>query len=184
MRALARRVDGVLCADGGARHARALGLTPRWIVGDLDSVPPHLPRSWDRAALVHVPDQDSNDLEKALEHARSLGAGRVYVAAVRGGGLDHELVNFTVLEAAKGLAIVVVDGGRAELLGPGLHRPALPKGRRFSLLAAPRARVTLRGARYGLRDETLVRGSRGLGNRSEGRVWLRVSSGRVWLIAA
>ena len=42
-------------------------------------------------------------------------------------------------------------------------------------------RVALTGARYPLRGEVLARGSRGLGNRAEGRVVLTVRSGRVWL---
>lgn len=183
MRALSRRVGAVLCADGGARHAARLGLTPRWVVGDMDSTPrAKRPSAWRRVSYINVLDQDSNDLSKCLVFARKKGFRKVYVCAVRGGGVDHELVNFAVLEAARGLEVVVVDGGEARLLGPGVHRPALPRGARFSLLAAPSARVTLSGARYGLARETLRRGSRGLGNAAVGRVVLRVHSGRVWLV--
>ena len=39
VKALARRADAVLCADGGARHARALKLVPDCVVGDMDSLP-------------------------------------------------------------------------------------------------------------------------------------------------
>lgn len=172
----------MLCADGGARHAARLGLVPRWVVGDMDSVPRSLPRRWRRTEFVVDAREDRSDLAKALDFARRRGFRRVYAAGVRGGGLDHELVNVTVLEAAAGLEVVIVDGGEARLLGPGLHRPALPAGARFSLLAAPSARVTLTGARYGLVRETLRRGSRGLGNAAAGRVTLRVHSGRVWLV--
>ena len=35
-RALLRPDDFILCADGGARHALALGLTPNLIIGDMD----------------------------------------------------------------------------------------------------------------------------------------------------
>lgn len=182
LKRLARRFP-VLCADGGARHAAALGARPRWVLGDFDSVPPRLRRGWKGTTFLHVPDQDSNDLEKALRFARRLGVKTVYAACLRGGGLDHELVNFAVLEAARGFELVVVDGGEARLLGPGLYRPALKKGARFTLLAAPRGRVTLSGAAYGLRRETLRRGARGLGNRAVGRVRLRVHDGRVWLLS-
>lgn len=183
VKALARRVMGVLCADGGARHALALGLTPRWVVGDMDSLPRKFPKTWGQTSFICVPDQDFGDLHKALAFARRVGARRVYAAGVLGGTLDHELVNLAVLEEARGLEIVLIDTGEARLLGPGVHRPALPKGRRFSLLAAPRATVSLSGARYGLHREVLRRGSRGLGNRSAGGVVMRVSAGRVWLVS-
>lgn len=174
----------MLCADGGARHAKALGLVPRWVVGDMDSLPKPRPKAWKDVVYWCDFDQERSDLDKALDFARRAGARRVYVAGALGGGLDHELVNLSVLEeSSRGLEIVVAGGGEARLLGPGVHRPALREGRRFSLLAAPRATVTLTGARFGLKGEPLRRGSRGLGNRSEGRVVLRVSIGRVWLVS-
>ena len=38
-RALLRDDDFIIAADGGTRHALALGLTPKIIIGDLDSLP-------------------------------------------------------------------------------------------------------------------------------------------------
>jgi len=181
-RKAARRSEWLIFADGGARHAATLRLTPDFVVGDMDSLPRSLARSG--VKFLNDPDQDRSDLDKALDLARRLGADRVFVAAARGGGLDHELVNFAVLEKAVGLDVLVVDGGAARLLGPGRHRLAVKKGGRFSLLAAPRAQVTLTGARFSLKDEVLRRGSRGLGNRAEGAVTLTVRTGRVWVVDA
>lgn len=181
-RAAARGCEWLIFADGGARHAAALRLTPDFIVGDMDSLPRRSPRSG--VKFLNDPDQSRSDLDKALDLARRLGARRVYVAGARGGGLDHELVNFAVLEKAAGLDVLVVDGGVARLLGPGRHLLAVKKGGRFSLLAAPLARVTLTGARFSLKNEVLRRGSRGLGNRAEGPVVLTVREGRVWFVVA
>lgn len=182
VKALARRADAVLCADGGARHARTLGLVPDCVVGDMDSLPHPLPKSWRKTAFVCDFDEDRSDLDKTLDFARSAGAGRVWVAGALGGGLDHELVNLAALEERGGeLEIVVIGGGAASLLSAGRHVLDLKPGERFSLVAAPRARVTLTGARYPLRGETLTRGSRGLGNRAEGAVVLTVRTGRLWL---
>lgn len=184
MRALSRRVVAVLCADGGARHAKKLGLVPRWVVGDMDSLPKPLPKTWKDTVYWCDFDEQRSDLAKALDFARQTGARRVYIAGLLGGGLDHELVNLSVLEEnPPGLELVLADGGEARLLGCGIHRPKLARGRRFSLLAAPRAKVSLTGARYGLKEEALRRGSRGLGNRSDGDVVLRVREGRVWLVS-
>ena len=185
VRAAARRADLLLCADGGARHAVGLGLTPDWIVGDMDSLPKPLPKPWKKTLYWCDFDSERSDLDKALEFARSLGATSVEVAGAFGGGLDHELVNFAALEeSAYGLSLTVIDGGAARLLGPGRHRLALKRGARFTLLAAPRARLTLAGARFALKNEVLRRGSRGLGNRAEGQVLLTVREGRVWVIVA
>lgn len=183
-RAAARRADWTICADGGARHAAALRVTPDFVVGDMDSMPRRERPSRHSVTFIDDPDQSRSDLDKALDLARRLGAGRVLIAAARGGGLDHELVNFAVLEKAERLDIIVIDGGTARLLGPGRHRLALRRGARFSLLAAPRARLSLTGARFELKDERLRRGSRGLGNRAEGAVVLAVREGRVWAVDA
>lgn len=184
-RAAARRADAVICADGGARHAVALRVRPDYVVGDMDSVPKSLPKTWTRTRFRYDPDPERSDLDKALDLARALGARRAWVAGVLGGGLDHELVNFAALEeGAAGLDLTVIDGGTARLLGPGRRRLAFKKGERFSLLAAPRARLGLTGARFVLKNELLRRGSRGLGNRAEGAVVLTVREGRVWVIDA
>ncbi|UPT73451.1 MAG: thiamine diphosphokinase [Elusimicrobiota bacterium] len=184
VRAAARASDAVICADGGARHAARLGVEPDYVVGDMDSAP-RRPRAWRKAAYVVDSGTERSDLDKALAFARGLGVREAFVAGVLGGGLDHELVNLAALEeGARGLALTVIDGGRARLLGPGRHRLLYKRGARFSLLAAPRARLTLTGARFALRDEPLARGSRGLGNSAAGRVVLTVSSGRVWAIDA
>ena len=183
VRAAARRADVVICADGGARHAAALRLAPDYIVGDMDSVPRSLPKAWTKTRLRCDFDTERSDLDKALDLARSAGARSVWVAGALGGGLDHELVNLAALEVgARGLGLTVIDGGSARLLGPGRHRLTLKKGERFSLLAAPRARLSLSGSRFVLKDETLRRGSRGLGNSAGGPVVLTVREGRVWAI--
>lgn len=184
VRAAARRADAVICADGGARHAVALRLTPDFIVGDMDSLPKTLPKAWKKTLYWCDFDPERSDLDKALDFARSIGARSVLVAGALGGGLDHELVNFAALEeSALSLDLTVIDGGTARLLGPGRHTLPLKKGARFSLLAAPRARVTLAGARFGLKNELLRRGSRGLGNRAEGRVVASVMKGRIWVVS-
>lgn len=174
----------VLCADGGARHAVRLGLVPDLVAGDMDSLPRVLPPSWSKTVFAEDGDPDRSDLDKVLDAARRLGARALAVAGALGGGLDHEWTNLAVLERRAGeFEVSVLDRGVARLLGPGAHRVRLSRGARFSLLAAPRATLTVSGARWTLRRGTLSRGSRGLGNAADGTVAVRVHSGRVWLIA-
>ncbi|MFI5346329.1 MAG: thiamine diphosphokinase [Elusimicrobiota bacterium] len=180
---LARSVNAIVCADGGARHAKTLGLIPHVVVGDMDSLPRPMPRSWKKTAYLCDFDENRSDLDKALDFVEQAGMSKVWIAGALGGGLDHELVNLAALESRKGkMELVVIGGGAARLLGPGRHVLDLRRGERFSLLAAPRANASMTAARYVLRRETLVRGSRGLGNRAEGRTVLTIHSGRVWLV--
>jgi thiamine pyrophosphokinase len=84
-RALLEPGDVIVCADGGARHARALGIEPRIIVGDLDSIEI---ADWNSAHAASIPvqkhphDKDQTDLELAIEELPP-GSGRPKVPFTR-----------------------------------------------------------------------------------------------------
>ena len=99
-RALIRPDDFILCADGGARHALALGLTPDYVVGDFDSLDStDLVRlSRDGAVLDSYPrDKDYTDLELALQVARAKTPEEVILLGALGGRLDQTLANIFLL---------------------------------------------------------------------------------------
>lgn len=180
---LARRARFVLCADGGARHAARLKIEPRFVVGDMDSLPHPLPR-WKNTTYWCDFDQNRSDFEKALHFAQGIGCRRLWVAGGMGGRLDHAMVNLGVVERYSGeFDITLIDEGMARLLHPGRHSFMLPRGKTISLLAAaPRAKVSLSGTRYPLHKAALTQGSRGLSNKAIGPVHLTLHSGRVWVI--
>ncbi len=175
----------LVCADGGARHARALGLVPDVVAGDMDSLPRSLPRSWGRTNFVCDFDENSSDFEKALCFLAKAGSQRVYVAGLFGGRLDHCLVNLALARRfGRALRLVLVDRGMAMLLGPGRHRLSLKRGQLFSVLAeADAANVSISGSRYALKRQKLLPGGRGLSNKALGPVTLTVHSGLVWAMA-
>lgn len=181
VKAAAKRARGILCCDGAARHAAALKLEPEFVVGDMDSIQRPLPR-WKRTIYWCDFDADRSDFEKALELALDMGCERAYVAGALGGRLDHAMINLAVAERFHGaIDVILVGQGRAELLGPGRHVLAVPRGATFSLLAAPAAIVTVKGAKYPLKKAALARGSRGLSNVATAKLALTVHEGRVWL---
>jgi thiamine pyrophosphokinase len=92
--------DQVICADGGARHARAMELIPDVVVGDLDSLDPDLRAEFEAAGVrfeVHPVCKDETDLELALRLAIASGATEVDLLAVLGGRLDQSLANLLLL---------------------------------------------------------------------------------------
>ncbi len=99
-RALIRPDDFILCADGGTRHALALGLTPDLIIGDLDSMDVEtLARlRSDGVAIRQFPrDKDYTDLELALMAARERQPDAILLLGALGGRLDQMLANILLL---------------------------------------------------------------------------------------
>ncbi|MFN8459762.1 MAG: hypothetical protein U0401_34790 [Anaerolineae bacterium] len=71
--------DRIFCADGGAIHALALGLTPEIIIGDLDSTPPQLVDLLAARGVKiqrHPIRKDYTDLELAFRGGATQTTGR------------------------------------------------------------------------------------------------------------
>lgn len=173
----------VVCADGGARAAQALGLQPRVVIGDFDSLPKPLPR-WKGTTYLFDDDPDRSDFEKALAFLEGGGAGSVWVSGLWGGRPDHQLVNLAVFERwSRRLALAAVDPGWSAVLGKGRHIIPCRPGTKLSLVAAGGgAVVSTKGLKYPLEAFRLVKGSRGLSNEAVASpVEVRVRSGRVWV---
>lgn len=196
LKRLARRCGTVLCADGGVRHAAEMGVAPRAVIGDMDSLPKRLPR-WTTTIYVCDFDPDASDFEKSLRFIarqrfrraakRILGPASdpiIWIAGSLGGRLDHERVNWALLERySASLRLHLAEGG-AWIAGKGRHRIESPKGRTVTLLpVTPAARLTTHGLLYPLRKEVLERSSRGLSNRTvSSKAWIDVHEGRVWIL--
>jgi len=171
----------VIAADGGARHAAALGLRiDRW-VGDGDSITPEALRALEAAGvpLDRVPaGKDESDTELAIRMAVGLGAGRVILVGALGGDrIDHTLANIGLLWSPDlaGRSAAILDG-RVRIRG--IRAPDadgrsvwldLPGrlGDLVSLLPAGDVAegVTTVGLAYPLLDEPLPAGpARGLSN--------------------
>lgn len=95
-----RPKDMIICADGGARHALAMGLYPHLVVGDLDSFPAGQRACLEAAGtrfLTYPTRKDQTDLELALQAARQAGAIWIHVMGALGGRLDQTIVNLLLL---------------------------------------------------------------------------------------
>ncbi len=167
---------GVRCivADSGLDHARALGLRPELVVGDLDSVSPAA-LAWAEAEGIaierHPVDKAQTDLELALVRAVALAPDGVLVAGIGGGRLDHFLANIGVLASPRWAAVALdgwIDGARIAVVHPGRRRvlEGVP-GQLLSLLPinGDAVGVTATGVAWPLAGETLAAGSsRGVSN--------------------
>jgi thiamine pyrophosphokinase len=180
-RDLLRPDDLVIAADGGTRHALAIGVVPDVVIGDLDSL------ALDERARVEAagsqvigfsPHKDETDLELALLHAARQGATEILILAALGGRLDHTIANLLLLALPelKGRDVRVVAGAQTAFLihaghgGPDESDGALIEGQpgdTVSLipLGGDAVGVTAEGLEWPLREDRLRFGpARGVSN--------------------
>lgn len=190
----------VIAADSGWTRARALGLEPDLLVGDLDSLEPAAAAD---AGMAGVPvlrsavDKDESDTELALVEAVRRGATRVTVLGALGGSrLDHALANVWLLAhpALESTTVALLDGQvRVTLLsapdpasGPATRALPGPIGAPVSLfpLGGDAEGITTRGLRYPLADEPLRTGpARGLSNvRLDAAAAVTLQRGRLLIV--
>jgi thiamine pyrophosphokinase len=171
-RSLVRSEDLLICADGGARHVRTLGLVPRLIVGDLDSL--------NQADVEHFVSQgvpfkkypqakDQTDLELALSHALERDPAAIVILGALGDRLDHTLGNIALLADSRlvgrdcclddGVERVMLCRDRVIISGtPGDLVSLIPWG-------GPASEVRTAGLKWPLHGEVLLADrSRGISN--------------------
>ena len=190
-RAIIRSDDFIVAADGGTRHALALGLTPHLIVGDLDSI-----TDWERkimeAAGVQViqfpRDKNETDLELALQHAAEMQPEQVIIIGALGGRLDQTLGNIALLSDSRLPPLDLrLDDGVEEIYF--CRSQAEVHGRSGELVSlipwgAPVEGVRTEGLRWPLSDETLYPDkTRGISNElMDEQAAVRIRSGLLLIV--
>ncbi len=94
----------LVAADGGADQALAFGCVPEVVIGDLDSLSAAARARFSRgmeqnqpaaiSSLLHIPEQDTTDFDKAL---RTISAPFALAVGFLGARLDHQLAALHVL---------------------------------------------------------------------------------------
>lgn len=90
----------VICADGGARNAKKLGIVPQIVLGDFDTLTSlelaELERSG--ARIIRYPrDKDYTDTHLALLKALEMAFSDIVILGALGGRFDHTLANVMLL---------------------------------------------------------------------------------------
>jgi thiamine pyrophosphokinase len=122
----------LIAADSGADRLAGMRLTPRAIIGDMDSIAD--PDRWRAgpAAFVHLAEQDTTDFEKCLYATEA----PLYLAVgFTGGRVDHTLaVLHTMLRYPEKRIVLIGEHDVSALAPPGeTLRLALTPGARVSI---------------------------------------------------
>jgi thiamine pyrophosphokinase len=149
-----RTEDIVIAADGGYDALISLGIAPKIIVGDMDSVR-ELPHG--DVELIRYPvRKDETDMHLCYLEGVKRGADTFLIYGGTGGRSDHTLANLSLLLMAKD------RGDRAYLMGDGeiffcikdeSVSFTIPAGRGVSVFAASEnCRISLSGLEYECQD--------------------------------
>ena len=86
----------IVCCDGAAALLSEYGLEPTVVIGDLDSLPDQWKAKYaDR--LVHVREQETNDLSKAFRYCMEHNWRNLVILGATGKREDHTLGNLSLL---------------------------------------------------------------------------------------
>lgn len=139
MRRVLALAPTLFAADGGANTASDLGLTPKAVLGDLDSIDKG--KNWQKSgASVHrIAEQDTTDLEKCLY---SIEAPLFYGIGFLGGDLDHQLGVLNAIVKYGGKKVVLVGEKECWFHCPQDFAMSLPVGTRVSIFPMRRLKGT------------------------------------------
>ena len=190
-RTLLHTDDYIICADGGTRHALALGLKPNLVIGDMDSIDKE---QWQKLKNAGVPielfprDKDETDLELAIDRAIELKPKALLIIGALGGRLDQTFGNTALLSDARLATINIrLDDGMEEIFF--CRDQEEVRGRSGDIVSLipwgnPVQGVQTRGLKWPLQRETLFpEKTRGISNEMTGEVAsITIASGLLLVI--
>jgi thiamine pyrophosphokinase len=183
-------VDLVIAADGGARHAVALGLSIDLWVGDFDSSQGLENSFTDVPRQTHPVNKNQVDTELAILAARSRGATQALVIGAFGGRFDHALTIATLAlrNTLAGFPIDLESGSEAgwSLVPDRNLTLSLEPGTTFSVIALSQiaSGLSVSGAKWPLEKADLPFGlGWGVSNVALGPVMFSLEAGLALIVA-
>lgn len=176
----------LICADGGANRLRRWKIRPHVIIGDLDSLIPLTKRVFSDVETVYLPDQNSTDLEKALDYLIEHKYERAVIFGATGNQIDHTLANISILLKYKDRIDLMIKDAAFDIFFVNREKTlAVTRGQRISLMPTGVCRgVTTTGLRYPLSNEEIAFGVReGISNEAlEDSITVRVKEGNLLMM--
>ncbi|RPH31896.1 MAG: thiamine diphosphokinase [Bacteroidales bacterium] len=147
----------VVCCDGATTKVDSYGITPTAVVGDLDSLSDSLKMKYsDR--LFHEPDQNSNDLTKAIMWCLARNYTDITILGATGLREDHTLGNIGLLSKYARLGVNVKMLTDTGYFLPLLSSSTLEsfKGQQVSIFSpSNKAIITTINLRYPIENRSL-----------------------------
>lgn len=102
IKSLIKADDYIICADGGLRHLKGLGINADIAMGDFDSAE----AVKDIRVISYPIDKDLTDGEIAVNYAIRNGYSEILMIAMTGSRLDHTLTNIMLLTKSDKMCLI------------------------------------------------------------------------------
>tara|TARA_Y100000992_G_scaffold164965_1_gene110766 strand:- start:382 stop:1017 length:636 start_codon:yes stop_codon:yes gene_type:complete len=163
-----KNAKNVICVDNGYELASELNITPSVVIGDLDSV--DINKISKDILIIKDEDQNTNDLEKALNYCLSKNIRDIILVGATGERDDQNLATILVsLEYIEQLNIEILsDLYSIEFVNGERDFEATPM-REVSLISMDKENtITTQGLKYNLDKSKLSSATHGISNYSIG----------------
>ncbi len=152
-----RHAPNLVAADGGAHVLLDMGLMPRAVIGDMDSLDAAARARLGAARLHPISEQETTDFDKCL---RSIAAPLILGVGFGGKRLDHQLAALSALLAHPGQRCILLVEDEVVFLAPRRLALELAAGTRVSLYPLRAVRASASGLRWPLAGLDLAPGGR------------------------
>lgn len=104
----------IICCDGGAMYAFKEGITPNYVIGDLDSASPQIIQFFEKKGVKFEKfskEKNETDMEICVDFAIKLMAKKIVLFGAIGTRIDHTLANIQLLikGALANIDMVIID---------------------------------------------------------------------------
>jgi len=182
MQTIVSKADYIIAADGGILNCHKNNVEPNCVVGDFDSLSEEKVLIGKDIDIIRIAEQESTDMEKAIEHAKTLNPSHIDIFCSFGKRMDHSLGNILILNSYPDLQISMHDSyGTMFALNPGKEKFSGLKGTTISLFAFSKVEnITLSGFEFPLQQKSIGPAFIGVSNKiSDDDAYIKFEIGRL-----
>jgi thiamine pyrophosphokinase len=177
----------IFCADGGFNSAIKLGIIPKCVIGDFDSIDESLHTKYKKTVeFVHISRQTDTDVEKCLKYLTAKKYTDIVLLGATGGRLDHTVANLgVILKFYKKINISIIsENSFLTIISGNVEIKTIPEEQISFFAFDKKTRITSKGLKYPLKNSTLLFGEKeSLSNVStKEKINLKISYGALFVI--
>lgn len=177
-----KKANIIIAADGGADNCIKLGVSPNYIIGDLDSISNKAEEKF-KKIIIHDINQNTTDLEKAIALAKKLGCKSLTIIGAIGSRIDHTLSNIITLFKTKIPSRIIDESNEIFAVEKKIEIKG-KKGDVVSIIPVSRVEgLTYDGLKWNVKNKNVDSGWTGTSNIMTGsKATISLKSGKIIVI--